>query len=158
MKEILGGNLEELLKKHNIIATKTYESQTYLDEKTQVWELDEEQYKLLDNVPESEYEAFNCWWRYSNGSNLKDSIHDYLINGIKLKAFDNDYQREQDRIEYQDEDDEEPYEESREYNSLFDYINQEIGASTEKNVTAIVIHIAQLNEMKLSELMNKCQK
>lgn len=159
MKEILGGDLDVLFTKHNIIAVKTYEAKTYLDDKTQVWELDDKQYEVIEKISEDEYLELGCWWRYSNGSNLKDSIEEYTINGVKLKAFDNDYLREQNRKDFAEdlEEGEEPYEEPRAYKTLFDYINEEIGASTLKNVTAVSIHIAQLNNMKLSELLIKCQ-
>lgn len=159
MKEILGGNLDTLFTKFSINAVKTYEAMTYLDEKTQVWELDDEQYEVIEKIDETEYLELDSWWRYSNGSNLKDTIHDYVINGIELKAFDNDDQRSYNLIEYlkDSEEGEEPYEEPREYKSLFSYINEEIGVSTLKNVTAVSIHIAQLNNMKLSELLIKCQ-
>jgi hypothetical protein len=47
--------------------------------------------------------------------------------------------------------------EPRKYHDLLEYFCEEIGASTEKKVTALAIDLAKQNNMKMSELFKKYQ-
>jgi hypothetical protein len=154
MVEILGGNLEKVLRELNIVAVKTYEGITHLDNRTQVWELDNEDFEKLCKVPDDEWKDDYGWFRHAEGSNMGVVNRRYNINNHYIIAWDGagreDHEEENKKLPVDDR-----YIEPRKYFDLFEYFCEEIGASTGKNVTALAIDLAKQNNMKLSELLIK---
>lgn len=146
MIEILGGDLENAFFSLGINAKKTYEGNTYLDDKTQVWEISDEDFNKLYNIKDKDWNDDWGWWRYAKGSNMGLIWKRYNINKHYIKAWDGNY-RENHKDKYQD----------RNYDNLLRYFCDEIGASTETNVTALAIDLARQNNMSLSELFQKFQ-
>ena len=146
MKTILGGSLDIAFKESGIGAVKTYEGKTYFDDKTQVWELSDENYEKLCRFTDEDWKENWGWWRGAEGSNLGSVHKRYNINNHYLIAWDG-YSRENNKDYYMD----------RNYPSLLRYIVDEIGASTERNVCAICVDLAKQNGISLGELFRKYQ-
>jgi len=151
MKEILGGSLEKAFEKFNIVATKTYQSNNEHTDFTQVWELEDDEFEKLCKITDEEWEGIDGWWRYAKGSNMGVVNRRYNINNHYIKAWDR-----AGREEWEEENKTLPQDdrwfEPRKYSNLLEYFCEELGASTEKNVTALAIDLAKQNGMKLSEL------
>lgn len=133
----------------------------------QVWELSDEDFSNLCSVNEedwnSDWETGWGWWRYAEGSSLGATSAVYAIHGVEILAWDG-YNRlyrcrgcesmssglclgtDKDLLECYG---------SRSFPDLITYLNEEIGASTERNVCACTIELAKQNNMKLSELFKK---
>lgn len=148
MKEILGAELDNTFIFFGINAKKTYELKNkHWDycEIYQVWELSDEDYEKLCNVDEKDWKDFFGWWRSAEGSNLLSVNHRYNINNHYIKAWDGtSRQGEKDWFD-------------RKYDNLLQYFCDEIGASTERNVCAVAVDLAQQNGMTMGELFRKYQ-
>lgn len=99
------------------------------------------------------------WWRYSGGCNLEGTAPTtwMTINNHQLVAwYDKDALQEYFDDNEDDGDIQSVYDEWMEdhdkYDSLFDYCLEMWGCSTERNVTAIAVGLAKLNNMSLSDL------
>ena len=102
------------------------------------------------------------WWRYSKGCNLENKEPTMVgkINNNVLTIWYNENKMYDDvECYYVGEDDEaneEYYDrwalDHSEYIDLFDYCIEMWGCSTERNVTAIAVGLAKLNNMSLSDL------
>lgn len=145
-----------------------------------VWELSDEDFNLLDSYYD-EYDYFEegqnpniwkkewGWWRWCNGSNINtDPICNFIVNGnsIKLHYSENclidfikenieDFKNENGVLtkEVKNKLTEEAKVEffSKEYENFLSYCSDQYGASTEKNVCAISVESAKLNNMDLAE-------
>lgn len=153
MKEILGGDLDLAFKELNINAIKTYEGNTHLDDVTQIWEVQNEDFEKLCNMSEDDWKYEWGWWRSAEGSNVCNPLSTFIINKEKITAWDDDNRLEADKAE--DEDDK--YLFDREYSNLLEYFCDEIGASQPRNVCALAVDLANINNIKLSELFKKYQ-
>lgn len=139
MKEILGGEgLENALRQLCPKAKRVYTSQRY-----EVWELSDEDFDKICDIDESDWKSVWGWWRYSEGSNLGDPNAEYTINGHKLLAWDFNPGK--------------PSCSDRSYHNLSEYMSRELGASTEKNVSAVTTDLAKHNGLTLGQLFQKCQ-
>lgn len=107
----------------------------------QVWLLSKEDFDSICAVDDEAWKENWGWWRYAKGSNMDSPLHEYIIHGAKIMAWDG-YKRGY-------------CVRTREYEDIISYFNNEIGASTEKNVCALAVHLARINEMTLSELFKK---
>ncbi len=150
MKEILGGSLENAFRELSINAVKTYEGNTHLSSLTQVWEVEDEDFDKLCEIKEEDWEYEWGWWRGAEGSNVNNPLSRFNINNHYITAWDG-YGRlyamsERDGM-YRD----------RKYSDLLEYFCDEIGASTEKNVCAVAVDLAKINNIKLGELFRKYQ-
>lgn len=149
MKEILGAELDTAFQELDISAIKTYESQkTYNEyaylEKYQVWELSEKDFERISNMNDADWKDAWGWWRYAEGSNLGSVHRRFNINNHYIYAWDG-YKRDK----YNDIE--------RSYKCLTLYLCNEIGASMERNVCALAVDLARMNNIKLSELFTKYQ-
>ena len=149
MKEILGGELDLAFKELRINAIKTYEGDTHLDDKTQIWELNEEDFIKLCEIKEEDWSDEWGWWRSAEGSNMCNPLSRFNINNHYIKAWDGGARLDElDQVGwYQD----------RKYNNLLEYLCDEIGASTERNICAVAVDLAKINNIKMSELFKKYQ-
>ncbi len=150
MIEILGGNLDVAFKELNIDAIKTYEGNTHLNSSTQVWEVSDRDFERLCNIDEDDWEDEWGWWRSSVGSNIRNPLTIFKIKGQELIAWDGDNRIEEDKAD-------DKYLFEREYCNLLDYLCDEIGTSQPRNVCALTVDLAKINNMKLSELFIKYQ-
>lgn len=102
------------------------------------------------------------WWRYSKGCNLENKEPTMIgkINNNVLTIWYNENKMHDDVECYyvgeSDEVNEEYYDgwklDHSEYLDLFNYCIEMWGCSTERNVTAIAIGLAKLNNMSLADL------
>jgi hypothetical protein len=149
MIEILGAELDIAFEELKMNVLKTYEiinkpwdyCETY-----QVWELSEEDFEKICSIPDNEWKDNWGWWRYAKGSNLGSVGHRYNINGHYISAWDG-YKRENTK----------DYPWNREYKTLLQYFCNEIGVSTEKNVCAVAVDLAEQNGITMAELFKKYQ-
>jgi len=146
MKEILGGELDQTFIDLNINAKKTYQAKDNTTDFEQVWELLDEDYEKICNIEEDDWKDNWGWWRGAIGSNMGSVYRRYNINGYYIYAWDGVY-RENHKDYYQD----------RKYQNLLQYFCDEIGASTEKNVCALAVDLAEQNNITMGELFNKYQ-
>lgn len=159
MKEILGGELDKAFQELRINAKKTYEIKNKhweYCELYQVWELSDEDFEQICNIPDNEWKDDWGWWRYALGSNMCNPFSRYNINHHYLLAWDGD-----SRLNFLEENKtlkpEDRYYDERKYNSLLQYFCNEIGASTERNVCAVAVDLATINGITMSELFRKYQ-
>lgn len=145
MKEILGGELDQAFIDLNINAKKTYQAKDITDFE-QVWELSNKDYEKLCNIEEDDWKDNWGWWRNAIGSNMGSVNRRYNINNHYIRAWDG-YSRENHKDYYQD----------RKYQNLLKYFCDEIGASTEKNVCALAVDLAEQNNITMGELFSKYQ-
>lgn len=158
MKEILGAELDLAFKELGIPATKTYEVEKLhyeYQEKFQVWEMSDEDYERICNMGDAGWKEDWGWWRGAEGSNLGFVHRRYNINGHYIIAWDGrhaDWEKENKTLKP---DDRWPME--RKYDYLTQYYCDEIGASTDRNITALSVDLARQNNMKMSELFRRFQ-
>ena len=141
----------------------------------QVWELSDKDFNSLSALDDDSWKKDWGWWRYATGSNLGSVNHEYVIHGERILAWDGN-EREQEKNEcsqcsdyykncvngkilrnpcYATDDDITQCFGAREYSDIISYLCEEIGVSTEKNVCACAIDLAQQNSMSLSALFKK---
>lgn len=164
--EILGGDgLEFALKDLGVKYKKTYSKKLNpkkkYDPHYEVYEISRQDMKKLDEI--FEWPDSYGWWRYAKGSNMGTPFSFFTVNGKELIAWDG-YKREDLRDDWADEPDEEKaayhysfkeYEETQyphKYSTLTEYMCDELGASTERNVCALAVDLARANGLKMSEL------
>lgn len=78
-----------------------------------------------------------AWWRSCTGSNLGFPDTKFKVNGKTLLGWN---WRDKKRKKYED---------------LSEYLCDCVGASTEKNVCACVVDLANYNNMTMAELLEK---
>lgn len=182
MKTILGEGMKAVFEYYNIqannVLTKNFEYGW--QRSIEVWELTDEEcdkfFELLKNVDDDEFVKLfsesDSWWRYATGSNLGAPDNDFTVNGYNLIAWDgvrretfadNEYEEyvqdeEECGVEEFEIDSFEEWEKwnyPRDYSNIYDYMCEELGASTEKNTTAIIMDLAKYNNITVAELLNK---
>ena len=95
------------------------------------------------------------WWRYSPGSNIENyPTHEFTINGEAIVGYFDD-SRYEGFLEDEDENNDEIDCWYFVYEKLTEYIGNEFGASTEKNVCAVAMSLAKLNNISMSNLFKK---
>lgn len=155
--EILaGGNIEKAFKELGIKFNITYRGETY-----RVCEIDKQDVKMMEDS--AEWASDWGWWCFTKGSNMGTPCSFFTINGQELIAWDG-VKREDLRYNWDDEDDREKkayhysfkeYEDNimpHKYDTLTDYMGEELGASTPKNVCALAVDLAKANGMTMSKL------
>ena len=160
MAEIFGGNgLHRAFKALNINAKRTYKSahEPYYE----VWELDHKSLKALEEL--EEWNDNWGWWRHAKGSNMGTACSFFTVNGKELIAWDG-LRREELYNDWTNESDEEKaachysfkeYEETfmpHTYDTLLEYMRNELGASMETNICALAVDLARANGMSMSRL------
>lgn len=152
MREILGKVSPKAFEVLDVKAKLTFESASY-----EVWEMSESEYQGLCAVPDKTWNDNWGWWRGANGSVMDNPTDTYTINGVEIIAFDGS--RRVDNIEENktlEEDEQWIIDPKDGFSSLMSYFHHELELSQPRNVTAICIDIAKLNDIKLSELFSMC--
>lgn len=154
MKEILASNIDNALKVLGIFGINTYNGERY-----QVWELSDEEFEKLCNIPDKDWLEDYGMWRSANGSVLMgDPLDTFIVNNRNMLGFVGSF-REEDAKENEtlpEEDQMPPREMS--YFDLFDYMCEELGASQPKNIVAVAMDLANINNIRLSGLFGKYQE
>jgi hypothetical protein len=162
--EILGDKMHKVFKELGIDYKKTYSKRCNpkksYDPHYEVYEISHNDMKRLSEV----FEMPNgSWWRWCKGSNLGTPFDFFTINGKDLIAWGGP-QRDRLMDDWMDESNEEKaayhysfkeYEEAQyphKYDTLTEYMCDEIGASTEKNVCALAVDLARANGFTMARL------
>lgn len=164
MKEILGNDLEQFFN-NGINGKCTYKGDWY-----EVWEVSNETFNEMNDMSEEKFLEIagdDAWWRSAEGSNQGVPNNKYIINGKEIIAWDgrcrceyyDDYcesceDRTDGMCEASDEDIESCWGE-RKYNTLSDYLCDEIGVSQPKNVCALSVDLAKYNNVTMGELFTR---
>ncbi len=142
---------------------------TYKGDFYEVWQVSDEVFKKMCKMTDEEFNSVcqNGWWRNSDGSALGTPTVKFTINGKEITAWDGEERknfREDVCSEYCDDFGKEcdSKEEDRlcccgerEYNSLTEYLSEEMGVSAERNVCACAVDLAKYNHMSMGELFRK---
>ena len=158
--EILGGDgLHRAFKELGINATRTYRGSD--KPHYEVWELSKDDLKTMEFS--SEWKDEFGWWRYAKGSNMGTACSFFKVNNRDLIAWDGPKREDlmnawydgsiEERAQYNFSFKE--YEKTlcpKTYDKLTDYMCEELGVSTEKNVCALAVDLARANGLKMSEL------
>ena len=151
--EILAGHMDGYFKRTGIVAEKKWEGTIYGGSTYQVWQLNQKEFKKLNETKDESYQS-NEWWRSAEGSNMGTIEMRYKINGHYVKAWDGEY-----RKQVEEENKTLPvcdrYITERAYGRLTEYFCDEIGASLERNVCALAVDLAKQNNMTMAELFAK---
>ena len=143
MKELLVNHLHHFFHNTNTRAKNTYKGKDY-----EVWEVSDNTFKEMCDMSEEffiEWSGDDAWWRHCEGSNLGIPTAKAIVKGEPLICWDDDYYLPD---EYEDEP-------CKEFDSLTEYLCDEIGASQPKNVCACAIDLAKYNDMTMGELFRK---
>ena len=145
MKEILGDNLKKFF--DTVDNPPNDADITYAGRKYEVWKVSDELYEKMCDMSEEEFVELageDAWWRSSEGSILGKPITKSIVNGEPFVCWDDYY--------LPDEYEEEP---CKEFESLSEYLCNEVGASLPRNVCACAMDLAKYNDMTMSELFEK---
>ena len=164
MQEVLGYDLDGFFNNTSLNGTKKYSNKHY-----EVWEVPDIDFKAMCIMTEEEFGTV-CpigWWRSSEGAVLGVPNMKYIVNGVEMLGWDGEERKDfreeccaKDCDDFGDEckgkdDDILVCLGERKYDSLIDYLYEEIGASTEKNICACAMDLAKYNNLSLGELFNK---
>lgn len=127
---LCGGSIEKAFKELGIDFTTTYSGDLY-----KVCEIDKKDIKMMENY-EGEWLDNWGWWRFTTGSNLGTPYSFMKINGHEIICWEMD-------DHYNDE-----------YDTLLDYMCDEIGASQPRNVCALAVDLARANGISMAELFS----
>lgn len=139
--EILAGDqFANAVKDLNLVSAKcTYHHHPPVGvyrEEYQVWLLSKEDFDNICAVDDADWKENWGWWRYSPGSILGLAFDQYIVNGQQIKAWGG-------------------RSDVKQYDNILSYLSDQLGASTEKNVCALTVDLAEQNGLTLSELFRK---
>ena len=167
MKEIIGERMNNVFAALGVTVNRTFKGRVGYWNEFSVWEISDKDFDVLCNMTDEEFKKYAkdlAWWRYADGSNQDAPDHEFTINGEKIIAW-YDADRDEDLIEDFEDEDEVDKEGGLEayiatwhttsYDKLIDYLNSELGASTERNVCALAVDLAKYNNITVSELFRK---
>ena len=128
---LCGGTIENDLEQLDIEYNVTYIGETF-----KVIEVEKQDFKKMN---EDFSHAYSGWWRYAKGCNLGTPFDIFTVNGQMLIGWASNPQNSSD------------------YDTLTDYLCEELGVSTETNVCACVTDLAKANGMSISKLFKVYQ-
>ncbi len=157
MVEILvWGNPEDEFNRLNIKPKCTWIGLGYSRKEMRVYEVTDEVFKILCDEEERDYTWQRSSWRSAIGSNMGSVNARFKIAGRYIKAWDG--AGRQEALEEVNGNTSHPdycYE-NREYFHILEYFSEEIGASQPGNVCVLAVDLAKQNDIKMSELFQKC--
>ena len=132
--------MQTLFDNTSLTGTKTYSGELY-----EVWEVSDENYEIMSNMSEEEFEKLcpEGMWRSSEGSNMGFPTECFNVNKIKLKCWDR--REELYGKKYR----------RKTYESLLEYLCANVGASQPRNICALAVDLAKYNNMTMGELFTK---
>lgn len=136
MKEILAENLQPLFDNTSFVGIKTYSGDIY-----EVWQVSDDTYEFMCDMTDDEFEKLcpEGMWRGADGSNMGYPSDRLIVHKRKLKCWDTK---------------EKPYR-NQKYESLLEYLCENVGVSQPKNVCALAVDLAKCNHMTMGELFAK---
>jgi len=167
MKEILGGDLQKTFAVLEIEAVCTYRrtnTRSEYGEMYEVWELSDIDFEKISKISDDEWNDDWGWWRSAEGSNmLGTSTADLVINGHSILAWWNEDKLDRHLEVFIDEEaggtrdrlTEEYFSEELTFDNLLTYMCDEWGVSLERNVCALAVDLAKINNITIGELFTK---
>ena len=165
MKEFIGENMGVIFEKLNIPYMQGYSGSIGYWQNFGVYKIFEQDFPKLCDIPDEEFEKQfpNSWWRYAEGSNMGTPNCEFIINGCQIDAWQNEWYVDDlvneynrltpdEQLEYDGVEDYIAENYTYEYPNLLDYLCNELGVSTEKNVCALATDLAKYNEMSMAQL------
>lgn len=136
LKEILAQNIHSLFDNTSFIGVKTYSGKTY-----EVWQVSDDTFVSMCNMSDEKFEKLcpEGMWRSAAGSNMGYPHDHFIVNKKKLRCWNTK---------------EKPYRKQK-YESLLEYLCENVGASQPKNVCALAVDLAKCNHMTMGELFIK---
>lgn len=136
LKEILAQNIQSLFDNTSFIRVKTYSGKTY-----EVWQVSDDTFVFMCNMSDEKFEKLcpEGMWRSTDGSNMGYPQDHLIVNKKKLRCWNTK---------------EKPYRKQK-YESLLEYLCENVGASQPKNVCALAVDLAKCNYMTMGELFIK---
>lgn len=136
MKEILAVNLQSLFDNTSLVGVKTYSGDIY-----EVWQVSDDTYESMCDITDEEFEKLcpESMWRSATGSIFGYPTDHLIVNNKKLRCWDRK---------------EKPYRHQK-YQSLLEYLCENVGASQPRNVCACAVDLAKCNNMTMGELFAK---
>lgn len=140
LQEILAENLQTLFDNTSLTGKKTYSGELY-----EVWEVSDDDFEKMCNISDEEFERLcpEGMWRSSTGSIMGYPTECFTVNKKKLKCWNRReelYGKKYRRTKYE---------------SLLEYLCENIGASQPRNVCALAVDLAKYNNMTMGELFTK---
>lgn len=177
MAEIIGEHMMPVFEWLHIFPKNTYCGAIGYWPHFEVWELnDDELDKLIKtfdfDIGDEDWSAIaseDTWWRYSKGSNQGAPNEEFIINGKPILAWRSEAKVDGlkemwndssvfEKAEYNN--DFENYCDvwlPERYNDILEYFCEELGASTERNVCALVTDLAKYNNTSIADIFkNYC--
>ena len=165
MYEFIGENMGVVFEKLNIPYMQGYSRSIGYWPNFGVYKILEQDFKKLCDIPDDEFvkEFPDSWWRYAEGSNMGTPNCEFIINGCKIDAWQNEWYVDDlvegynrlpldEQLEYGGVEGYISENYTYEYSDLLEYFCDELGASTEKNVCALATDLAKYNEMSIAKL------
>lgn len=147
---ILGwGPIEQHFERLRIVGqcTKTFDGRSHYQGRVTVWELEEPAFNALINdgeLREEEWIESGAAWRHAVGSNQHFTETIVTVNGEDMwGAVPHGFSDEDETGDLP------------EYDHVFHYLCDAIGASTERNVTACIMDLAKVNDLAVGEFLTK---
>lgn len=165
MKEFIGENMGVVFDKLNIPYMQGYSGNIGYWPNFGVYKVLEQHFPKLCDIPDEEWakEFSESWWRYAEGSNMGTPNCEFVINGHKIDAWQNEWYVDdlvneyyllspEEQLEYNSVEEYVDENYRYKYDNLLEYFCDELGASTEKNVCALATDLAKYNEMSIAKL------
>ena len=162
MVEILAKNIENLFEN---TANRIYQGTKY-----DVYAIPDSVHKNMCDMSDEEFEQ-KCpdgWWRSAEGSTFGSPDTTVIINGKEILAWCGEYRKNyytdccSDCGDFQTlckatTEDIEMCLGTKKYDTLLNYLCQELGVSSAKNVCAVCVDLAKYNNMTMAELFSVYQ-
>ena len=135
MEILAGDGFETAVREFNLDAKKTFGNSRF-----EVWDISQESLDALNSVPDEEWKEDYGWYRFSGGCNISHyPLKHFSVNGNSMYGFLGSY---------------DPFH-RKSYARLTEYLRSMLGVSTEKNICAVCVDLAKLNNMTMAELFEK---
>lgn len=148
MIEVIGYNeFGKALEKLGIEAHRTLDPIGHQGVDVSVWEMSRKSFKALSDAVTTEewWEEQNAGWYHAVGTNLGEVNKRFRVNGHYLEAWDNEDEHDPDRVRHG----------NTPFRSISEYLDNCVGATTQRNVVSCYYDLARQNGMKISELLRK---
>lgn len=165
MYEFIGENMGVVFDKLDIPYMQGYSGNIGYWPNFGVYKVLEQHFQKLCDIPDDEWakEFPESWWRYAEGSNMGTPNCEFVINGTKIDAWQNEWYVDdlvneyhllspEEQLKYNSVEEYVDENYRYKYSNLLEYFCDELGASTEKNVCALATDLAKYNEMNLARL------
>lgn len=139
IKEIMAGDgFDNAVSDLELSAIKVYSSKSF-----NIWWIPDYELDRITNISDGLWRNEWGFWRYADGCNIECWPRQmFTINGKSMYGW---YHPDRDHV-------------VTKYESLLSYLQNEIGASTPKNVCAVSVGLAELNGITMADLFKRYQE